>query len=137
MFYTNSNSSITLCAHNRTVTREPLYNYIPEFKEDFVDEKFGNYVIKAYVIGEYLDSNVNNERNKFIFPKSSSEKKDYFLFSQDEIEYKVSNIIKDIFGEEVTTRKSAKKEKIINYINTKAPHHKNQINDIDFDKIMY
>lgn len=61
-------SKVSLVAHRREVTDNPLESYIPEFAEEFFEPgpdqdlaKGRNFVIKAYVFGDYLNDNVSLE----------------------------------------------------------------------------
>ncbi|WP_306049516.1 ATP-binding protein [Oceaniradius stylonematis] len=69
-----SRSKVSLVAHRREVTDNPLEAYIPEFAEEFFepgpdqDMATGrNFVIKAYVFSEYLNDSVSLERGEFRF----------------------------------------------------------------------
>lgn len=103
-------SKISLTGHNREVTETPLHKYVPEFEDDFYDEDENNskknYIIKTYILGDYLDTNVSIERETFDFPKDSTSL--YFPFSQTEIEKQASIITKEAFGEDVQVRSEKK-----------------------------
>jgi hypothetical protein len=67
-------SKVSLVAHRREVTDNPLQSYIPEFSEEFFEPGVGgdlsqgrNFVVKAYVFGDYLNDNVSLERGEFRF----------------------------------------------------------------------
>lgn len=64
-------SKIILTANNKSVTEAKLEDYIPEFATDFIkkddNDKEHKFIVRLYVYGEYLDSNVNNERSDFRF----------------------------------------------------------------------
>ncbi len=73
-------SKISLVADRREVTNTAIHNYVPEFDDEFSDEKSGedddrnrNYIVKAYVFGTYLDTNVSLERGGFEFPKDDDD----------------------------------------------------------------
>jgi len=142
LFFPNSQrSKIVLTAHNREVTETSLHNYIPEFEDDFYEESINekgipiksNFIIKSYVTGEYLDSNVSLERGDFSF---AAQKELLSLFSQEEIESKVAEITRTLFEEEVRTRKEKKLLKIHDYIKD-SPWHREYINDLDVSSIPY
>src|SRR3546814_17060643 len=64
----------SLVAHRREVTDNALQAYVPEFAEAFYEPgpdqdlaKGRNFVIKAYVFGDYLKDNVSLERGAFRF----------------------------------------------------------------------
>jgi hypothetical protein len=69
-----SRSKVSLVAHRREVTEAALQAYIPEFADEFFElvpggdgVKGRNFVIKAYVFGDYLNDNVSLERGEFRF----------------------------------------------------------------------
>jgi len=87
----NHRSKISLVAHKREVTGTPIHEYVPEFEDEFRDDADRNYIIKAYVFGDYLDSNVSLERGDFKFRKES----DLLLgISQSQIELRAAEIAK-------------------------------------------
>lgn len=135
----NQKSRVSLTGHNREVTDTPLHKYIPEFEDEFFEEDDNkvkrNYIIKTYILGEYLDSNVSLERETFDFPKESKDM--YFPFSQADIERKASEISKEAFGEDVRVRVQKKSEQIRNYVNESAPWHKPYLNELDISTIPY
>ncbi len=111
----NQKSSISLVADKREVTSTNISEFIPEFEEEFFDEENRrNFIIKAYVLSEYLDINVDLERLSFKFGKNNS--KLLFPFSQEDIEKKVSEIIESEFNIELTPRQEKKKARVIEYI---------------------
>ncbi len=143
IFFSNYKSKISLTAHNREVTETTLQTYIPEFEDDFFDEIQKednkiirkNYVVKAYVLGTYLNENVSLERETFNFDKDVSDS--YYTFSQTEIEKKTAEIVKDLFKNDVNVRTDKKRGKIIDYVNSQAPWHRVYINDVDLSTIPY
>src|SRR3546814_16787264 len=65
----SAKSKVSLVAHRREVTDNALQAYVPEFAEEFYEPgpdqdlaKGRNFVIKAYVFGDYLNDNVSLER---------------------------------------------------------------------------
>lgn len=142
-FSGNQKSKISLTAHSREVLETSLYNYVPEFEDDFYDEissengapKRRNYIVKSYVLGNYLDDSVVTEREDFSFDK---EKEDaFFPFSKRAIESKVAEITKDTLFDEVRSRADKKVEIVREYVNNDAPWHKPYINSLDLSKISY
>ncbi|MGE4345847.1 MAG: ATP-binding protein [Flavobacteriaceae bacterium] len=135
----NQKSRVSLTGHNREVTDTPLYKYIPEFEDEFFEEDDNktkrNYIIKTYILGEYLDRNVSLERETFDFPKESKDM--YFPFGQADIERKASEISKEAFGEDVQVRVQKKSDQIRNYVNESAPWHKAYLNELDISTIPY
>ncbi len=143
VFYPNNQrSKITLTAHNREVTENLLHKYVPEFDSDFFEEFEGrngektkkDYIIKAYVLGDYLDKNVSLERGAFNFPEKQRDA--LYPFSKNDIENETAKITKEIFQDEVKIRKNKKIEKIKNYVK-EATWHKPYIDELDMDQIPY
>ncbi|GEM54808.1 ATP-binding protein [Flavobacterium branchiophilum] len=132
-------SKISLTGHNREVTETPLHKYVPEFEDDFYDEDENgtkkNYIIKTYILGDYLDTNVSIERENFDFPKDSTSL--YFPFSQAEIEKQAGIITKEAFGEDVQVRSEKKHQVIRDYVNNSAPWHKSYLKELDISAITY
>lgn len=94
-----------------------------------------NYIIRSYVIGEYLDSNVSIEREKFEFDK---EKGDAFMpFSQKDVEIKTCELTKEIFDNDVSSRIEKKVTRIRSYVNEAAPWHKAYFSELDLSKIPF
>ncbi|UFH40518.1 ATP-binding protein [Flavobacterium flavipigmentatum] len=135
----NQKSKVSLAGHNREVTDTPLHKYIPEFEDEFFEEDENkvkrNYIIKTYILGDYLDNNVSLERETFDFPKDTKDM--YFPFGQADLERKASEISKEAFGEDVQVRVQKKSEQIRNYVNELAPWHKPYLNELDMSSIPY
>jgi hypothetical protein len=131
-------SKISLTGHNREVTETPLHKYVPEFEDDFFEESNGtkkNYIIKTYVLGKYLDSNVSIERENFDFHKDGLNM--HYPYSQVDIENKASEFTREAFGEDVQIRSDKKSQRIRNYVNTSAPWHKSYLDELDIANISY
>ena len=110
----NKVSKVSLVAHKREVTEASLSSYIPEFSDEFVEVPGGdesrrrNYILKAYVFGEYLDANVLLERGAFAFNKDS----DLLLgISQSQIEDHAASLAKEAVSAEVVSRQELKHER--------------------------
>lgn len=139
----NLNSRISLTAHNREVTETALHTYIPEFEDDFFDEFDRgdkgtirkNYIIKTYVLADYLNKHVALERETFNFPKDKHDI--FYQLSQSDIEKKVAEYIKSIFYDDVNKRMERKKKRIADYVTQNAPWHRPYLNDIDLSNIPY
>ncbi len=131
-------SKISLTGHNREVTETPLHKYVPEFEDDFFDEvndNKKNYIIKTYVLGNYLDSNVSIERETFDFQKEGNHI--LYPYSQVEIEKQAGELTKEAFGEDVQIRSEKKNQRIRNYVNDSAPWHKPYLKDLEINNIGY
>ena len=143
LYYTgNQKSKVILTANNRAVTETNLHKYIPEFEDDFFDtfSKNGkktnkNYIIRSYVIGEYLDSSVSIEREKFEFDKEQGDA--FKPFSQKDIEQKACELTRGIFDDDVSSRLTKKVNRIKEYVTDEAPWHKAYFSELDLSKIPY
>ncbi|PDT75096.1 ATP-binding protein [Bradyrhizobium sp. C9] len=132
-------SKISLVAHRREVTDVTMQTYIPEFSDEFYDKtdagenaKDRNYIIKAYVFGDYLDRNVSLERGAFSFGKDND-----FVFgiSQAQIEAQAATIAQEAVGHEISARRERKQARIRDYINDEAPWHRSLSRETDFSSL--
>ena len=115
-----SRSKISLVAHRREVTDVALQSYIPEFADEFFEPVPGgdggrgrNFVIKAYVFGDYLNDNVSLERGEFRFQTESDLLNG---ISQSEIEERAAEIAQLTVGAEISERKQRKQARIDEYV---------------------
>lgn len=132
IYFSALSSKICLTAHNREVTETTLHTYIPEFHDEFFDiekDVKRNYIIKAYVLGQYLNDNVSLERESFDFAKEIGDK--FYPLSQIEIEKEVASVVKSFFAEDVKSRFEKKKERVRDYVNSQAPWHRTYLSDFD------
>ncbi len=129
-------SKICLTAQNRQVTETSLYKYIPEFKEDFYDDIEGtkkNYIIIAYILGEYLDKNVSFERGRFDFATEESDA--FYPLSQQVIEKHSADIIEGIFKDQVLPRRQKRVDAFRKYVDESAPWYKPYLKELDLSTI--
>jgi hypothetical protein len=130
-----SKSKISLVAHRREVTDVTLQTYIPEFEDEFYDRpendsgKDKNYIVKAYVFGDYLDRNVSLERGAFNFQNDSDL---VYGISQAEIERAAAAVAQQAVGQEISARRERKQSRITAYIDTEAPWHRGLSQEADF-----
>lgn len=132
-------SKVSLVAHRREVTNNPLESYIPEFAEEFFepgqdqDSSTGpNFVIKAYVFGDYLNDNVSLERGEFRFQTDADLLNG---ISQNDIEQKAAEIAQSAVGTEITERKKRKEVRIARYVADDAPWHRILAKEVDFSAL--
>jgi hypothetical protein len=132
-------SKISLVAHRREVTDVTMQTYIPEFADEFYDAmgdgenaKDRNYIIKAYVFGDYLDRNVSLERGAFSFAKDNDL---VFGISQSQIEALAATIAQEAVGREISVRRERKQARIREYINDEAPWHRGLSRETDFSSL--
>jgi hypothetical protein len=139
-FPDNQKSRISLVANNREVVETPIYTYYPEYEDNFYEEVDGvrkDFMIKTYVIGNYLDKNVSLERTVFNFPKKDKDK--LYLFTQFDIENEAARLTDNLddFKDEIKSRREKKKKRIYDYVNLEAPWHKDYLENIDFRSIPF
>ncbi len=132
-------SKVSLVAHRREVTDNPLQTYIPEFAEEFFEPgpdhdlaKGRNFVIKAYVFGDYLNDNVSLERGEFRFQIETDLLNG---ISQNDIEKKAAEIAQSVLGTEIADRKTRKQVRIDEYVSSDAPWHRVLANEVDFSAL--
>lgn len=134
-----SRSKISLVAHRREVTEVALQSHIPEFADEFFEPASGddgargrNFVIKAYVFGDYLNENVSLERGEFRFQAESDLLNG---ISQNDIERRAAEIAQQSVGEEISRRKQRKQARIAEYVSTEAPWHRTLSDEVDFSAL--
>ena len=132
-------SKVSLVAHRREVTDNPLKSYIPEFAEEFFEPgpdqdlaKGRNFVIKAYVFGDYLNDNVSLERGEFRFQTDTDLLNG---ISQNDIEQKAAEIVQSVVGAEIAERKRRKEVRISEYVTNDAPWHRILAKEVDFSAL--
>jgi hypothetical protein len=130
-------SKIALVAHRREVTDVTLVSYIPEFAEEFADPSTGgargrNYIIKAYVWGDYLDDNVSLERGGFKFHRESEA---LLGISRGQIEAAAAEIARTAVGEELFTRRERKIQQVRDYVVENAPWHSKIVEQSDLSSL--
>ena len=118
------------------MTDVALQTYIPEFADEFFETVPGyedgrgrNFVIKAYVFGDYLNDNVSLERGEFRFQTESDLLNG---ISQSEIEQRAAEIAQQTVGDEISERKQRKQARIDEYVSTQAPWHRTLSSEVDF-----
>jgi len=131
-------SKLCLTAHSRQVTETSLHKYITEFKEGF-HENIGNadknYIIRAYVLGAYLDESVSPERGQFNFGVEEADA--LYPFSQQAIEKETANVVEKIFKDQVQLRRNKKLAIVKDYTDTSAPWHKTYVKDLNLASLPY
>lgn len=136
----NQKSKICLTAHNRVVTDTNLQKFVPEFEDDFYEKNTTkdtkrNFIVRTYVLGEYLNNSVSLERETFNFGTDKSD--NLYPFSQNEIERIAADKTKEVFSDEISLRSGKKKSRIEEYVRENAPWHSNYLNDLNLSEIGY
>ena len=134
-------SKVSLVAHRREVTDTPIQKYVPEFADEFFEKKTNgsenrerNYIIKAYILSDYLDENVSLERGGFEFGLRSDM---LTPVAQEDIERKAAEIARMAVGDEITMRQEKKRLWVQEYVDNDAPWHKSLLKSIDLSNISY
>jgi hypothetical protein len=132
-------SKVSLVAHRREVSGNPLKTYIPEFEEEFYEPGLNqelssgrNFLIKAYVFGDYLNDNVCLERGQFQFETDIDLLKG---ISQEAIEQRAAEIARSVVGKEIAERKHRKKARIEEYVANNAPWHSGIASEADLSAL--
>ena len=137
----NQKSRLSLVAHKRDVSGSVLSKYIPEFEAEFYDkagseqsDQARNYVIRAYVFGRYLDRHVSLERGGFEFSMDSDL---FFGVGQAQIEKEAATIAKDAVGSDIKLRQEKKRARVVAYVDTQAPWHREILSTVDLSGLPY
>ena len=132
-------SKVSLVAHRREVTDVALQSHVPEFADEFYEPVSGedaskgrNFVIKAYVFGDYLNDNVSLERGEFRFQTEADLLAE---ISQTMIEQHAAAIAQRAVGDEIAARKQRKQAQIDDYVSTQAPWHRTLSTEVDFSEL--
>lgn len=140
IFFSDGKSSIILAAHNREVTKTSLSYFVPEFADEFCEtDEEGikrNYIIRSYVLGNYLDEHVSLERDEFTFSRNHSWEFD-FSFSEEDIQRWAIIKIKEIFWTEVWHRREKKIQRVHDYVRNSAPWHSAFVDSMDWETLGY
>lgn len=134
-----SKSKVSLVAHRREVTENPLQSYVPEFADEFFEldpagdgAKGRNFVIKVYVFGDYLNDNVSLERGEFMFQADSDLLNG---ISQSQIEHRAAEIAQSAVGDQIKARRERKEARIAEYVEKQAPWHRTLRKEVDFSAL--
>jgi hypothetical protein len=130
----NQKSKVSLVAHKREVSGSHLYDYIPEFADEFYESEPSsrNYIVRAYVFSPFLDTTVSLERGDFRFQKSDDLE---YGISQEQIEERAAQIAKDAIGLEITTRQDRKRDRVQSYVDNDAPWNKVALAEADLSSM--
>jgi hypothetical protein len=103
------------CGNNREVSDISVSSLVPSFNKPLNDEQ-GEFALSIYVMGEYLDRNVDDYRNQFHIPKSQNDNHLHSNISMQEINDGVTSIIKARFNEDILGFAKERNEEIKSYI---------------------
>lgn len=137
IYYSAITNKICLTANKREVTEASLHTYVPEFKETMSEiSEQGvqkNYMVKAYVMGDYLDENVTTERDGFNFDKEIPNA--FYELSEKMIYKEASSVARELFSDIIQEKFNRKKEQVEQYVFSQAPWNKTLLKDMDMDSI--
>lgn len=137
IYYSAITNKICLTANKREVTDASLHSYVPEFKETMSEVTDNgiqkNFMVKVYVMGQYLDDNVTTERDGFNFDK---ENEDALYELSEKMIYKEASIVaRQLFSTDIEERYRRKKQTVEHYVYSQAPWNKTLLKDVDMDSI--
>ncbi len=144
IFHSQSNNRVALTAHHREVLSTAMQQYDPEFFSGFTEKKSndaddespsGNYVIKAYVIGDYLDKHVSIERGAFNF--QDEDETALYPISRKNIEKSVTKLAASHFKQQLEPLKNKKIERIKAAVDENMPWNKSLLRDLDYDTVPF
>lgn len=137
IYYSAITNKICLTANKREVTDASLHTYVPEFKETMSEITENgvqkNFMVKVYVLGEYLDENVTTERDGFLFDKENPNT--FGELSEKMIYREASAVAKELFSEVIQEKFNRKKKQVEHYVFSQAPWNKTLLKDVDMDSI--
>lgn len=126
----NSNQ-LRLCAHHRDVEEINLKSVFPDLSGKIRDDSNGEeYFIVAYLEGQYLDDNVNDERTEIVFAKDNLF--DSELMPKGLLVESVKEVINELFGKEIKSFTDKKIQYITEFVDQKAPQYKYLLKHQDY-----
>jgi hypothetical protein len=128
--YKAKSHKIHYCAHQRTVKEEGVSKYLEDLRFQINSKDFGqSFFYEVFVVGEYLDNNVNEERTNFNFKNDEDENETDFLeISLSKIRRETIVCIEDLLSDFL---KETRKEKLDGYypiIESEFPNYLGVIN---------
>ncbi|MBF0555967.1 MAG: hypothetical protein HQK96_15690 [Nitrospirae bacterium] len=121
--------TIHYCANNREVLNGKISRLIPEMpNEKIKDEMDGEFLLRAYISGNYLDEIVNTERTDFHFIKEDEEttifKNTSDEISRKELDSKIAESMKEYLNHYLEQMSLDKIAYIEDYIKREAPQYR-------------
>jgi hypothetical protein len=117
------------CAHNRVVKEEGVSKYIEDLRFQINPEEGIGYFYQIFVIGEYLDENVNEERTNFDFKTDDDEEElDFQEISLAKIRKETIATVEELLKEFLQTTRQQKLESYYPIIETEYPNYLGVIN---------
>lgn len=117
LYSSRLDNKIHYCAHTREVQNEKISTEIPELDTFIVDETGLKFCVAAYVSGEYLDSNVNEERTSIHFAKLEDGSISYpNEISQEELRKGVSELMRNELSKFLDALSDVKFERVKQFV---------------------
>lgn len=117
------------CAHNRVVKEEGVSKYIEDLRFQINPENGIGYFYQIFLIGEYLDENVNEERTNFDFKTEDDEEElDFQEISLAKIRKETIVTVEELLKEFLQTTRKEKLESYYPIIETEYPNYLGVIN---------
>ena len=120
----SKSNKIYLCADNRKVTNIDLRKYIPNLQSNISNEDGKKKWYFSYLTSEYLNEMVNSERTEFNFPIEDKKDMGFTDISLETITKQTVEIISAYLQKDLEIIEAEKRERIDNYIQTKAPKYR-------------
>ncbi|NTS41640.1 hypothetical protein HRG84_12050 [Flavisolibacter sp. BT320] len=109
-----ADNKIHYCAHTREVQNDKISLEIPELDTFYTDENGEKYSLAAYVTGDYLNTNVNEERTEINFIKTNDMYPDEITIS--ELREAVCEVIRKEFSKLIESLSENRQSKIKRFI---------------------
>lgn len=117
------------CAHNRVVKEEGVSKYIEDLRFQINPEIGIGFFYQIFIIGEYLDENVNEERTNFDFKTDDEEEElDFQEISLAKIRKETIATVEELLKEFLQTTRLQKLESYYPIIETEYPNYLGVIN---------
>lgn len=117
------------CAHNRVVKEEGVSKYIEDLRFQINPEVGIGYFYQIFVIGEYLDENVNEERTNFDFKTDDDDDElDFQEISLAKIRKETVATVEELLKEFLQTTRQQKLEGYYPIIEAEYPNYLGVIN---------
>lgn len=113
--YSNKvDNKIHYCANNREVTFDKISIDIPELDNFLIDKDNNQFSIAIYVEGNFLDSNVNDERTSINFSKGEVEFPEQT--SQEELRRAITDLLQDEFQDQIQILSETRFSKVREFV---------------------
>lgn len=125
--------SILYCGNDCVVKSKSVKALFPDLAERIFDKKDGkSFTVMAIVTGNYLDSNVNQERTGFYFPDKRNEDSLNYQIVLDEIESSVFSKLKEFLSPFIDDVRKRKLTQIKEHIEKKSPQYRILLNHPEY-----